>query len=78
MATYYKGDEFKKNVNPGQWYAKDVLVTGPARDLFEKYSHIPADQVVQHVSDLVRLLLYFEGYLVQLELFPFPKLQEEK
>lgn len=77
MAAYYKGDEFKKNVDPGQWYTEDILVTGPARDLFEKYSHIPADQVVQHASDLVRLLLYFEGCLVQMELFLISKLQEK-
>ena len=62
QAAYFKGKEFKKNVDIAQWYVKDFTVEGPARQVFEEYSGIPSDKVVQHVSEvvgnLIRSLLY--------------------
>lgn len=53
MATYFKGEEFKKKVDTQQWYVKEFTVDGSARDLFEKYCGLAPDRVVEHVGNLV-------------------------
>lgn len=53
MATYFKGNDFKKKVDVSQWYNPNVVVEGDAREIFEKYCDIPSDQVVKHVSEVV-------------------------
>ena len=38
-----------------QWYTAEIKSIPPAtRELLEKYSGVPADQVVSHVSEVVR------------------------
>jgi len=52
---YYKGQEFKKNndnAKHADWYVKDFVVEGDARQVFEKYSGIAPDKVVEHVGNV--------------------------
>lgn len=51
--TQVKTDRFSKDV---PWYEKEVQHFSPAgRELLEKYSHIPPDEVDAHVHEIVRL-----------------------
>ncbi|KAL8695807.1 MAG: hypothetical protein Q9201_007953 [Fulgogasparrea decipioides] len=51
-ATYFKGPELRKHVDAQQWYIHDFQVEGPARDLFENYSAIAPEKVIEHVSEV--------------------------
>lgn len=47
-------DERLNNKNV-PWYSVDVeKINSPARELLEKYSQIPPDQVTRHVFEVVR------------------------
>ena len=53
---YYKGEEFRKNNDSAKhadWYIKDFVVEGEAREVFEKYSGLSPDKVVEHVGEVV-------------------------
>ena len=46
-------DQYSKDVS---WYSKEIEGLNPAcRELLERYSHIPPDEVEQHVFEIVRL-----------------------
>ena len=50
--TQAKADRFSKDV---PWYHKEIEDFSPAgRELLEKYSHIPPDEVDAHVFEIVR------------------------
>lgn len=51
-------EEFRKQIGDNKnvpWYKKDLgVIDEQARELLEKYSKIPADNVNRHILDLVR------------------------
>lgn len=58
--TQVKPDRFSKDV---PWYEKEVQYFSPAgRELLEKYSHIPPNEVDAHVHEIVRLASSLRGF----------------
>ena len=53
MAATYTGPPRASDEAAQKWFDETTVVDGAFRDLLEKYSHIPAEEVEQHVVGLV-------------------------
>jgi hypothetical protein len=56
MALTYTGPPRASNEAAQKWFDDTTVVDGAFRELLEKYSHIPADRVEQHVVELVTFI----------------------
>jgi len=54
MASTYTGPPRAPDEAAQKWFDERTAVEGPFRELLERYSHIPAEKVAQHVIELVR------------------------
>ncbi len=65
MASTYTGPPRASHAAALKWFETTTVVSGDFRELLEKYSHIPPEQVDQHVIQLVSAFLLSAALQVQ-------------